>query len=84
MNAFHYADAVVLAVRIVAIATILGMTAWFIVRPLLPKLRDEQVALYLEEHERSLKATRDHRRRDAEQRARREHAGCGRRRSSTG
>ncbi len=57
MNAFHYADGVVLAVRIVAIATILGMTAWFIVRPLLPKLHDEQVALYLEEHERSLKAT---------------------------
>ncbi len=57
MNAFHYADAVVLAVRIVAIATILGMTAWFIVRPLLPKLHDEQVALYLEEHERSLKAS---------------------------
>jgi hypothetical protein len=57
MNAFHYADGVVLAVRIVAIATILGMTAWFIVRPLLPKLHDEQVALYLEEHERSLKAS---------------------------
>ena len=57
MNAFHYADPIVLTVRIVAIAAILGMTAWFIVRPLLPKLRDDQVALYLEEHERSLKAS---------------------------
>ena len=57
MNAFHYADGVVMAVRIVAIASILGMVAWFIVRPLLPKLHDEQVALYLEENERSLNAS---------------------------
>ena len=57
MNAFHYSDGVVLAVRIVAIAAIFGMIAWFVVRPLLPKLHDEQVALYLEEHERSLNAT---------------------------
>ena len=57
MNAFHYSDGIVLTVRIVAIAAILGMTAWFIVRPLLPKLHDRQVALYLEEHERSLKAS---------------------------
>src|SRR5690348_6307075 len=57
MNAFHYADPVVLTVRIVAIAAILGMVVWFIVRPLLPKLHDEQVALYLEENERSLKAS---------------------------
>lgn len=57
MNAFHYSDGIVLTVRIVAIASILGMAAWFIVRPLLPKLHDQQVALYLEEHERSLKAS---------------------------
>src|SRR5215467_1078451 len=57
MDATHYSDGVVLAVRIVAIAAILGMIAWFVVRPLLPKLHDEQVALYLEEHERSLSAT---------------------------
>ncbi len=57
MNATHYADGVVLAVRIVAIVAILALTAWFVVRPLLPKLHDEQVALYLEEHERSLKAS---------------------------
>ena len=57
MNAFHYADPVVLTVRIIAITAILGMIAWFIVRPLLPKLHDEQVALYLEENERSLKAS---------------------------
>ncbi len=57
MNAFHYNDAVVLGVRIVAIAAILGMLVWFVIRPLLPRLHDEQVALYLEEHERSLKAS---------------------------
>ena len=31
--------------------------AWFLVRPLLRKVSDEQVALYLEEHEPSLEAT---------------------------
>ena len=57
MNAFHYSDGVVLTVRVIAIASILAMLAWFVVRPLLPKLHDEQVALYLEEHEHSLNAS---------------------------
>jgi hypothetical protein len=56
MSVWHYADAAVLAGRIVTVIAVLALAAWFIVRPLWPRLRDEQVALYLEEHERSLRA----------------------------
>src|SRR5947199_6391476 len=48
MHLFKYSDPAVLTGRIVAIAAILALVVWFIVRPLLPKHRDEQVALYLE------------------------------------
>src|SRR5512143_236363 len=57
MSFFKYSDASVLTCRIVAVVTIAAIAAWFIVLPLLPRLGDAQVALYLEEHERSLKAT---------------------------
>jgi hypothetical protein len=57
MNFFKYSDASVLTCRIVALVALVAIAVWFIVLPLLPRLRDEQVALYLEEHERSLKAT---------------------------
>src|SRR5512146_1351785 len=56
MSAWHYSDAVVLTARIVTVVAVIALAVWFIVRPLLPKLADQQVALYLEEHERSLKA----------------------------
>ena len=36
---------------------VLGLAFWFVVRPLLRRVTDEQVALYLEEHEPSLKAS---------------------------
>ena len=57
MNFFKYSDASVLTCRVLAIVAIVAIAVWFIVLPLLPRLRDEQVALYLEEHERTLKAT---------------------------
>ena len=57
MSLFKYSDASVLGCRIAAIVAIVAITVRFIVVPLLPRLRDEQVALYLEEHERSLKAS---------------------------
>ena len=57
MSFFKYSDASVLTCRIVAVVAIAAIAAWFIVLPLLPRLGDAQVALYLEEHERSLKAT---------------------------
>ena len=57
MNLLKYSDGAVLGARIVAVAAIVALVVRFIVLPLRPKLGDEQVALYLEEHERSLKAT---------------------------
>ena len=57
MSFFKYSDASVLACRIVAGVAILALAVWFVILPLLPRLRDEQVAMYLEEHEKSLKAT---------------------------
>src|SRR5215212_6818182 len=57
MNLFKYSDASVWSCRIGAFLAIGALIVRFIVLPLLPRLRDEQVALYLEEHERSLKAT---------------------------
>ncbi len=57
MSALKYGDGAVLGVRVAALVVIAGIAMRFLVMPLLPRLRDEQVALYLEEHERSLKAT---------------------------
>src|SRR4051812_16767002 len=44
----------IVAGRVASIASLVVLAFVFIVRPLLPKVRDEQVALYLEEHEPSL------------------------------
>src|SRR3954468_5631766 len=55
LNAAKYSDNAVLAARFASGAVIAGLVFWFVVRPFLPKLGDEQVALYLEEHETSLK-----------------------------
>ena len=57
MSVLKYGDAAVLTTRILSVVAIVGIIARFIVRPLLPKFRDDQVALYLEEHEKSLSAT---------------------------
>jgi hypothetical protein len=57
MDRGGYGDGTVLACRIVSLVAIVALIAWFVVRPLLPRLRDEQVAMYLEEHEASLKAS---------------------------
>ena len=56
-NTFKYSDNAVLGARILTALVTLGLIGWFVVRPLLPKLGDDKVALYLEEHERSLKAS---------------------------
>src|SRR5438067_1769985 len=56
MSVLKYTDGAVLGGRLVALVAIAAMTAWLVVRPLLPGLGDEQVALYLEEHEQSLNA----------------------------
>src|SRR3954464_14074113 len=55
MSTFKYSDASLLWGRITTISALIAAGYWFVVRPLLPKFRDEQVALYLEEHEQSLR-----------------------------
>jgi len=57
MNASRYSEGVILGTRIVSLLAIVAVALWFIVRPLRPKFDDDQVALYLEEHENSLKAS---------------------------
>src|SRR6476659_527225 len=57
MSVLKYGDSAVLWTRILSIVAILGIIVRFVVRPLLPKFRDDQVALYLEEHEQSLRAS---------------------------
>src|SRR3569833_3269971 len=54
-NALRYSDDTIHGARILTVLVAVGLTGWFLVRPLLPKLGDDRVALYLEEHERSLK-----------------------------
>ena len=43
--------------RVSLALTVLGAVYWFLVRPLRQRVTDEQVALYLEEHEPTLQAT---------------------------
>ncbi|MCZ0933973.1 MAG: hypothetical protein OXJ54_02210 [Gemmatimonadetes bacterium] len=56
IDRLRFDDGAVLAFRIVLWAAAAGLLAWFVVRPLLRRVSDAQVALYLEEHEPSLKA----------------------------
>src|SRR5687768_15010654 len=56
VDTFRYTDGSVLAFRIVSYLAILALVIRFLVLPLLPKISDERVALYLEEHEPSLEA----------------------------
>ena len=53
MSFFKYADAAVLWAALGPCRNHRDRRR-FLVRPLLPKFRDDQVALYLEEHEKSL------------------------------
>src|SRR5437762_2016321 len=56
MHLLKYSDAAVLGARIGAALAIIALAVRFIVLPLMPRFRDDQVALYLEEHEPSLDA----------------------------
>src|SRR5262245_24831533 len=57
MSVLKYTDGAVLWCRILAIVAVLAIVIRFLVWPLRPRLGDNQVALYLEEHETSLRAT---------------------------
>jgi hypothetical protein len=47
----------IVAARVLLVVTLLTSVFWFLFRPLRRRVTDEQVALYLEEHEPSLQAT---------------------------
>jgi hypothetical protein len=53
---FKFNPAAILAFRIVVVAALLALVGWFLVRPLLRRVSDEQVALYLEERHPALDA----------------------------
>ena len=57
MNALKYGDGAVITIRILSLIAIAAIAIVFIVLPLRPKFEDKQVAMYLEEHEQSLKAS---------------------------
>lgn len=54
LEALRFTPTAILAFRIGTIVALLGLAAWSIGRPLMRRVTDEQVALYLEEHEPSL------------------------------
>ena len=57
LRALDYGDTAVIVGQSIAVATVLGLAWWAIVRPLLPNPSDEQMALFIEEREPSLDAT---------------------------
>src|SRR5687767_3793690 len=57
LEALRFSAGAILAFRVTLLIVAVACAAWFLVRPLMRKVSDEQVALYLEEHEPSLEAT---------------------------
>ena len=53
---FRFSPAAVIAFRVFTYVVLAGLAVMFLVRPLLRRVSEEQVALYLEEHEPSLQA----------------------------
>jgi hypothetical protein len=53
----RFTPAAIIAARIALPLGLIAAALWFVVRPLRRKVTDEQVALYLEEHEPALQAT---------------------------
>src|SRR5687767_14242472 len=54
LEAARFAPGAILGARVALAVAIAGLAWWFFVRPLIRRVTDEQVALYLEEHEPSL------------------------------
>jgi len=50
LEAWRFSAGSIVAFRIILPLVILALVGWFIVRPLLRRANDDQVALYLEEH----------------------------------
>jgi hypothetical protein len=53
----RFSPSSIIAARVLLSAAVLGSVFYFLIRPLRRRVTDEQVALYLEEHEPSLQAT---------------------------
>ena len=53
---FRFSASAVIAFRGLTYLSLAGLTFWFLLRPLVRSVTDEQVALYLEEHDPSLEA----------------------------
>jgi hypothetical protein len=56
LEVWRFTPAAIVAFRVVVAVALVALTGYFLVRPLLRRVTDEQVALYLEEHEPSLQA----------------------------
>jgi hypothetical protein len=57
LDYFRFSPSAIFWFRILTGVLLVGAAGWFFARPLLRKVSDEQVALYLEEHEPSLEST---------------------------
>ena len=57
LEAARFTPQAIIIFRIVLAAAVAALTGYLLVRPLLRRVRDEQVAMYLEEHEPTLQAT---------------------------
>ena len=57
LETLRFSAGSILAFRVTLLVVAMACAAWFLVRPLMRKVSDDQVALYLEEHEPSLEAT---------------------------
>ena len=56
LESWRFAPGSIITFRILLAVAVAALVGWFIVRPLFWRVSDEQVALYLEEHEPSLQA----------------------------
>src|SRR5687768_7130164 len=57
LEALRFSPASILGFRVALLVAAVAAAGWFLVRPLMRKVSDDQVALYLEEHEPTLEAT---------------------------
>jgi hypothetical protein len=56
LEVLRFRPSAIIGFRIGLFAALLGLVVWFLIRPLRRRVTDEQVALYLEEHEPSLQS----------------------------
>ena len=57
LERFGFTPAAVVAFRVLTYLTIVVLAVQYVIRPLMRKVTDETIALYLEEHEPTLEAT---------------------------